>query len=268
MVDLISDLPANVIEMILMNIGIKDAVGTSLLSRIWRYRWTTIPNLLFNDNCVEGRSERRFIHFVTYCLLLHEGPINKFFLWSSFLRSNHVIDQWLLSLSRKNIKELSIELAENEWFRAPSCLFNCLKLTRLDLVRCELNPPPSFEGFLFLKCLSLQQFVMPPGGIQNLISSCPLLETLNLWSSDELELTLSAPNLKYLTLEGEYKEIYLENTPLLVDVIVSTYMNEDTAEIIENRSCNFDRFFGRIPCLERLVGQIYFTKVSDSSSFQ
>lgn len=256
-VDLISDLPPSIIELILMKVPIRDAVKTSKLSSKWRYKWTTIPNLEFNDNCVGPRSKSGFANFITYCLFLHEGPIHKFVLRSSFLRSSPVVDQWLLFLSRKGIKELSIELADVEWFKFHSCLFSCTKLTHLELMRCELEPPPSFKGFLFLKSLNLQRILIPSDAIQRLISSCPLLETLLLWTCGGLKLTIWAPNLKYLNLDGEYKDIYLENTPLLISVTVATYMSDYPTDLL---NCNFDKFFCRIPCLERLVGQIYFTK--------
>lgn len=266
--DLISDLPQSIIETILSKLPIKDAVRTSVLSSKWRYKWTTITHLEFSDKCVidcydRSVSEHLLVNFITHCLFLHDGPIHKFALSTSFLQNSPVIDQWLLFVSRNDIKEISIELGEGEWFRAPSCLFTCSKLTHLELVRCELDPPPSFKGFLFLKCLNLQQVLIPPDDIESLISSCPLLESLMLSYFDGLALTLRAPNLKYLSLEGEFKDICLENTPCLVDVSVVMYMTDDIAEHFENSSsCNFDKFLGGIPCLEKLVGQIYFTKVS------
>lgn len=266
--DLISDLPQSIIEIILSKLPIRDAVATSKLSRKWRYKWTTITHLEFNDKCVTScydrpNSENNLVNFITRCLFLHDGPIHKFVLYTSFLQSSPDIDQWLLFLSRMGIKELSIELGEGEWFRAPSCLFTCSKLTYLDLVRCELVPPPNFKGFLCLKHLNLQQVLMPPDDIEYLISSCPLLKSLTLSYFDRLELSLRAPNLKHLILEGEFMDICLENTPQLVTVSVAMYMTDDIAEHFEHSSsCNFDKFLGGVPCIERLVGQIYFTKVS------
>ncbi|KAJ8563027.1 hypothetical protein K7X08_031479 [Anisodus acutangulus] len=149
---------------------------------------------------------------------------------------------------------------DDDWFRAPSYLFFCPKLAHLVLVRCELNPPPNFKGFLSLKHLSLQQVIIPHHDIEILISSCPLLESLTLSYFDSLAHTIRAPNLKYLNLEGEFKDIRLENTPNLVGISVDMYMTDDIAEHFEQSSgCNFDKFLG-VPCLERLIGHIYFTK--------
>ncbi|CAH9124170.1 unnamed protein product [Cuscuta epithymum] len=265
--DFISDLPQSIIETILVKLPLRDAVMTSVLSSKWRYKWSSITQLVFDDMCVipiccdQSVVERTLIHFVTRVLLLHDGPIHKFALSSKYLSSKPYIDQWLLFLSRKDVKELSIELGEPEWFRAPSYLFLFQKLTHLELIRCELNPPLNFKGFSCLKNLNLQQAIMPPCDIENLISSCSLLENLTLSYFDSFELTIRAPKLRYLNLEGEFKEIFLENTPNLVTVSVAMYMTDDNAEHFEQSSgCNFEKFLGNVPHLEQLIGHIYFTK--------
>lgn len=264
--DWISDLPQSIIETILTKLPLRDAVRTSILSSKWRYKWTNLTQLVFDDKCLSisldrSLAEANLVKFVTHFLFLHDGPIHKFTLSTSYLQSSPDIDQWLLFLSRKNIKELVLELGEGEWFKAPSCLFSCQKLARLELVRCELDPPPTFKGFLCLKHLNLQQVLVAPDVIESLISSCPLLESLTLSYFDSLDLTIRAPNLKYLILEGEFKSICLEDTPLLIAISVAMYMTDDIAEHFEHSSsCNFRKFLGGVSCLQRLIGHIYFTK--------
>lgn len=265
--DLISDLPQSIIEGILSRLPIRDAVRTSILSSKWRYKWSIITELVFDEKCVtqyndRGLMETSLVKFITRTLFLHQGPIHKFQLSTMHLQCCPDIDQWILFLSRKNIKELVLELGEGEWFRVPSCLFNCSKLTRLELFRCEFDPPPSFKGFLSLRSLNLHQVLVTPEAIESLISSCPLLESLSLSYFDSLDLSICAPNLKFLFLEGEFKDVCLENTPLLVAMSVAMYITDDIAEHFEQSSrCNFIRILGGVPCLERLVGYIYFTKV-------
>ncbi|XP_011077658.1 F-box/FBD/LRR-repeat protein At1g13570 isoform X2 [Sesamum indicum] len=265
--DFLSDLPQSIIETILTKLPIRDAVRTSILSNRWRYKWASMTHLVFDDRSATQFNDRmvvedRIVNFITRFLFLHDGPIHKFSLSSSFLQSSPDIDQWLLFISRKDVKELILELGEGEWFRAPSCVFSCKNLMRLELVRCELDPPPNFKGFLCLKYLNLQQVLIPPDDIECLISSCPLLESLTLSYFDSLELTVRAPNLKYLILEGEFKDLCLANTPLLIAISVAMYMTDDIAEHFEqSSSCNFDKFLGGVPELERLIGHIYFTKL-------
>ncbi|GLU04839.1 hypothetical protein SLE2022_219680 [Rubroshorea leprosula] len=264
--DLLSDLPQSIIESILIRLPIRDAVRTSVLSSKWRYKWATLTKLVFDDRCVTLSNDKSVVEgslvkFITHALFLHQGPIHKFWLSSSYLQCCPDIDQWLLFLSRTDIKELVLELGDEEWFRVPSCLFSCKKLTHLELIRCELDPPPSFKGFFCLKSLNLHQVCVAPEAIESLISGCPLLESLELSYFDSLALTIRAPNLKCLCLEGEFTDICLENTPLLVAISIAMYMTEDVAEHCEQgSSCNFMKFLGGVPHLERLVGHIYFTK--------
>lgn len=264
--DLISDLPQSIIESILSRLPIREAVTTSILSSKWRYRWSSITHLVFDDECVtssndRGLIEHKLINFITRALFLHQGPIHKFQLRTSYLQSCPDIDQWILFLSRKDIKELVLELGESEWIQVPSCLFNCKKLIHLELFRCELEPPPMFKGFLYLKSLTLFQVYDATDAIESLISSCPLLENLSLSYNDSLTLNIHAPNLKYLCLEGEFKDICLEYTPLLVVMSVAMYITEESADLGEQGSgCNFIKLLGGVPHLEELIGRIYFTK--------
>jgi len=269
--DLISDLPQSIIESILVQLPIRDAVRSSILSSKWRYKWASITQLVFDDKCVPFNNdrevvERSVVKFITRVLFLHQGPIHKFQITNSKLQSCPEIDQWILFLSRNGIKELVMELGEGEFFRIPSSLFNCRKLTKLELSRCELDPPHSFKGFVCLRSLNLHQVLISPDAVETLISRCPLLESLSLSYFDNLALTICAPNLKYLYLEGEFKDICLEDTPLLVEISIAMYMTDDIAEHFEQSSnCNFLKFLGGVPNLEKLVGLIYFTKVTSSS---
>ncbi|CAA2958968.1 Hypothetical predicted protein [Olea europaea subsp. europaea] len=171
--DLISDLPQSIIETILINLPIRDATDSQVLS----------------------------IYLVLAVLIRYR-------LVATFL-------------SRKDIKELVLQLGEGKWFRAPSSLFSCKNLNHLELGRCELDPLPSFKGFFHLNYLNLQQVLILPYDIEFLIASYPLLESLTLSYFNSLELTVSAPNLKYLILEGEFKDICLVNTPLLVFISIA-----------------------------------------------
>ncbi|KAG6736655.1 hypothetical protein POTOM_060470 [Populus tomentosa] len=128
--DSISDRPQSIIERILTRLPVRDAVRTIVLSSKWRYRWTTLT--LFSKTNVLGCTvidrpvvENRMVKFITHALFLHQGPVHKFQLSTSYLQCFPDIDQWILFLSRSDIKELVLELGEGEWFRVPSCLFNC-----------------------------------------------------------------------------------------------------------------------------------------------
>ncbi|KAM0001183.1 putative F-box domain, FBD domain, leucine-rich repeat domain superfamily [Helianthus debilis subsp. tardiflorus] len=265
--DYITDLPESIIQTILTKLPLRDAVRTSVLSSKWRYKWTTLTELRFDDDCCISDANHRALpeiglaKFVNQFLLLHNGPITRFTLSSEYLERSPYVDQWLLFLSRKDVQVLSFGLAEGEWFKAPSCLFSCKKLIGLELVRCELDPPLHFKGFPNLKRLNLQQVSIDPDAVETLIASCTLLESLTLSYFEGAKLTIRAPNLKYLMLEGYLKDICLENTPMLVVVSIAMYMTKDMKEhLYQSSSCNFDKVLGGVPSIQRLTGHSYFTK--------
>lgn len=267
--DLLSDLPLSIIEIILTLLPIRDAVRTSVLSSKWRYRWASIPELVFSDHCVHFSNDKdtlegRLINFITHALLLHHEPIHKFKIRSSVLQGCPDVDQWMLFLSRNDVRELTLELgAGDDWLRVPSCLFSCKYLTHLELSRFELDPPPTFKGFPWLKTLNLQQVFMAHEAIESLISSCPLLESLTLYYFDGWDLNIYAPNLKSLCLEGEFKKICLEKTPQLEVMVITLYMNPDEVQeehFEQSFGCTYVKFLGGVPNLRRLSGHVYFTK--------
>jgi len=83
--DGISWLPGDVADHILSYLPIRDAVRTSVLSTNWRKKWYTLPNLVFDRQCVSAEAsqdplvvESKFSKIVDHVLLLHSGPINMF----------------------------------------------------------------------------------------------------------------------------------------------------------------------------------------------
>ncbi|WOG90000.1 hypothetical protein DCAR_0209241 [Daucus carota subsp. sativus] len=194
--DYISHLPQSIIETILAKVPTRDAVRTSILSKKWRYQWATMTQLVLDEeymgfSCYRNVSRNKILRFIVRYFLLHDGPIHKFKISTLYSISSTEMDTWLLFLSRKDIKELLLEVwqSRNYWnfqtrnywiFRTPSCIFSCQKLTRLKLYRFKFK----FNN------------------------------------EDILALTVCSPNLKHLTVRGIFKYIYLEHTPLLVHLIL------------------------------------------------
>lgn len=56
--DRISNLPENATQKILECLPLRDAVRTSILSRHWRNKWTSIPQLLLDENFFSGIFKR------------------------------------------------------------------------------------------------------------------------------------------------------------------------------------------------------------------
>lgn len=229
--DIISDMPQNIIDTILTKLPIRDAVRTSILSTKWRFQWSTMTQLVFDENCVPPPfTPEKLNNFMMPCLFLHQGPIHKFKLTTTFLVESPGIDQCLRFLSRKNMKELdlcvdmeALNLDESPLLSAPSPMFSCQQITSLTLGWYIVVPPSNFRGFPCLKYLNLYCCTVTLKVIENLISGCPLLETFEFTNHDELALTLKAPNLKHLNLEGTFKDVNLKHTPLLTDLSIELF---------------------------------------------
>ncbi|XP_058775538.1 F-box/FBD/LRR-repeat protein At1g13570-like [Vicia villosa] len=269
--DLISDLPDGIIETILIHLPIRDATRTSILSTRWRNIWCSISHLVFDEKSFpisvgnghgQGRQllHERVVKFISKVLLVHQGPIHKFQITHRSLLTFLEMDEWILFLSRNGVKDLTLDFGVYEFFIMPTCLFDCEKLTRLELSRCELYPPVSFKGFVNLKRLDLNQVLISSKAIERLVSTCPLLECLSLKRCDCLALTISAPKLKYVHLYGEFKDICLVDMPLLVELFVSMYMPHDDLDLEQSSNCNFVKFLSGVPNLKRLDGFVHFTK--------
>ncbi|XP_058193481.1 F-box/FBD/LRR-repeat protein At1g13570-like [Rhododendron vialii] len=210
--DIISNLPRNLLEEILVCLTIQDAVRTSVLSRKWRYIWTTLPKLVFDDNFCRGSVMRarsdKLMMTIYKVLLLHHGPILKFTLSLSNLESCPEINQLTLFVSNKGIREFTLYVWKGELYRLPCTLFSCLQLEHLNLSWCVFKPPPSFKGFTMLLSLELYEVVIAGDVLSSLVSGCPLLERLTFSSFNSFDyLEIVAFKLKYFSCEGLFRSI-------------------------------------------------------------
>ncbi|PNY15528.1 F-box/FBD/LRR-repeat protein, partial [Trifolium pratense] len=106
--DRISYLPGHVIDCILSYLPIKEAVRTSVLSNKWKNKWYTLPNLVFDEQCVSHLAsedplviENKFLKIVDHVLLVHSGVINmfKFVDYENLVSDSADIDRWILHLT-------------------------------------------------------------------------------------------------------------------------------------------------------------------------
>ncbi|KAJ0562051.1 putative F-box-like domain superfamily protein [Helianthus annuus] len=148
--DRISKLPVGVIETILCLLPIQEAARTSILSKEWRYHWTKIPKLVFNENTFQvsndgaelsvleqtfdkpskrkEMAERCKLFYAIYqVLLIHEGPVLEFSLSMHIDGSCVEIDHVLLHLSKKKtLKILTLDFYGS--YRLPLSLFSLHQL--------------------------------------------------------------------------------------------------------------------------------------------
>ncbi|XVE91723.1 hypothetical protein REPUB_Repub01dG0035500 [Reevesia pubescens] len=274
--DRISMLPENITESILARLPIQDVVRTSILSRNWRYNWTTLPDLVFQDSTfytnpgLNGKEDEVKLVKVIYRILCqHKGPIRKFSLSvTTMMRSYPDIDRWISSfLSKNGIRELILEFLDENRYKIHSSLFSCLNLRELRLRGCIIpSLPPTFNGFDHLSCIRLRSVSVNNEGLDNLIAKCPKLDSLFLIDMDGLS-TLKidyAPKLENVFVFGRPINICLKNTPSLLNLGIgfSQYL---PAAMIDNVGNEISiSLINNLNCLSNLKGFIagaYFLKV-------
>lgn len=267
--DKISNLPGHVIDKILSLLPLRDAVRMSVLSRKWRFKWVTLPYLIFDNQGVGVSSEdpmfvkNKLVNIIDHVLLLHTGSIHKFRLSHQDFLGGSDIDRWILYLSRTPIKEFILEIWKGEHYKLPSCLYNCQSLIHLELFNSLLKPPPTFKGFASLKSLDLQKIIMAQEAFENLMSSCPLLEKLTLINFDGLtHLNIDAPNLQCFDAGGVFYDVNFKNTLRLAAVSIALYVDvKNGKNLADGNSSNLLRFFAELPHIQTLEIESYFLKV-------
>lgn len=214
--DRISSLPPTIIETILCLLPIQEAARTSILSKEWRYKWTKIPELEFNEDTFKvskreneqsfmehqfdmswerkDMSKRFKLFYAIYQVLLaHRGPIVEFSL--SVTRTDDTcveIDHIIAHLSRTDtLKKLSVEFGDG--YRLPFSIFSLHQLTDLYIYMGHINHQPTFNGFANLTSLYLDSVNISKNALLHLLSKCPLLKSACLVSSYKYIVYTHAP---------------------------------------------------------------------------
>ncbi|KAL8227679.1 hypothetical protein R6Q57_015263 [Mikania cordata] len=182
--DFISSMPDNVITHILDRLPLQEAVRTGILSRKWRFKWSLLSQLIFDDKFyayLSVKYDHNDLGRVISRLLLHlQGVITKFVLCYNPINVED-ISHWILFLSRKGLKNLTIQkfYGHGQPLKLPTHLFSCLELKHLKLEACCFEPPTSFHGFPNLLSLELCQVQFDSRKFGDL---CPALEMLKMSS--------------------------------------------------------------------------------------
>lgn len=255
--DLITNLPNNIIDNILGCLPLRDVVRTSILSREWRYKWMSCPDIVFDfwfDTMFLGG--HKLEPLVYQILKLHKGPLLKFALQVPDLKSSPDVDQWVHLLPNNTLQDLTLHVSRGETHELTPHLYTFQQLRNLKLYNCVFNPPPEFKGFSKLVNLELQNVVLVPETFMKFIALCPALEKIrliNCTSFDFLEIT--GPKLKCFEFHGIFKSISFTNCPVLSDVKL-TFSSMDfrrgnrfSMDLVKSLSC--------LPALENLQLQAY-----------
>ncbi|KAF3615858.1 putative F-box/FBD/LRR-repeat protein-like isoform X1 [Capsicum annuum] len=265
----LSNLPDNVIDVILMCLPCKDAVRTSILSKKWRYRWCRLTELTLDSSIWKGQDllnpTIKFTKVIYQLLSLHEGPITKFTLNMAFLEKTcPTIDKVIYFLSRNQIQDLVLIFPWHERYKLPSSFFKCLQLRHLILNHCSIHPPSVFQGFARLTSLVLYEVLISSELLESLISHCPLLEQLVTMKAEDLDFAKifeSCSSLEFLTLNFFSTKFFAEEgyetpTRLPYDLAVKQFHLVEIKLVDSYMLANAICLIRSFPCLESLEIQL------------
>nr|GEU66212.1 hypothetical protein [Tanacetum cinerariifolium] len=152
--DFISNMPDDVITNILDRLRVKDAIRTDAWCRNWRFKWTLLTKLIFDKKFF---AKNNFNVKELSKLLFHlKGPITKFALFIDYkILDVEDVNHCVLSLSRKGIKELTINNTLPARLELAANLYSCMELKQLSLFHVCFLHSPTFLGFPNLLSLRL-----------------------------------------------------------------------------------------------------------------
>ena len=204
----IDDLPDLIIQHILSYLSTEEAVRTSILSKRWKYLWTSIPKLDFDEEGLDRRM--MFMKFVERVLALHDpSDIKKFSLSCNVQYDTSHINAWICSVVMHKVQVLKLYLRNfQEPLALPPCLFTCESLEVLILHMFHSLKLPSSISFSSLKFLALEKVIFSDDhSTQQLFTGCPILEDLSIidciWKNVKA-VCISSPMLQRFFITDKY----------------------------------------------------------------
>lgn len=206
MEDRLTQLPDDVLGIILSLLDVKEAVRTSTLSRRWEYVWTLFSGCLdfdYSDVACElgflrpgpgavDVARQNFLHRVNRVMEWHQGPPIDGLSISFDLdveSSRCDIDRWVKFAMDKRVQKFRLDL---------TCSHGYIRKKRYSFPKHSL----SLSNFISLMSLSMKNVDVTGEVIESFLFNCPLLEELCVVESTCIgNLQISGPSLKLRHLE-------------------------------------------------------------------
>ncbi|XP_051184736.1 F-box/LRR-repeat protein At3g26922-like [Lolium perenne] len=238
-VDVISDLPDDLLGEIITLLPTKDGARTQILARRWRHLWSSSPLNLDCRGLVKHRIDLPGV--VSRILTSHLAPCRRFWVdlhdlmrigatEDEFLRMNAAVDQWLRSAALCNLQELGVSLSYHLKHPIASYISRLSTILRVaTIANCNLHDS-TVQGLRFpqLKQLALESVRISEYSLHHMIAGCPALERLLINCSfgfrcvriNSLSLTSIGVHV-WSTWYNELKleELVVENAPCLMRLL-------------------------------------------------
>ncbi|KAJ1264028.1 hypothetical protein BS78_09G231600 [Paspalum vaginatum] len=209
-----SDLPLDVLGMILSKLPLKEIVRTSVLSNKWKHTWTVCPKLRFDGATMCGKDAagaqhytQKFIANVNTVLNQYHGKVVEElelkFQFDAMLAEH--LDDWVKFALSSRAKNLALDLVPTRWelrpdrYRFPIELFDGESISRVQHLQLRFvsfeSPPSRFNGFPNLKKLDLHVLRATRQNFEDMLSDCINLEWLSIVRChlDDKNLTVLRP---------------------------------------------------------------------------
>ncbi|XP_074296224.1 F-box/FBD/LRR-repeat protein At1g13570-like [Silene latifolia] len=286
---LANKLPDDIIRRILKCLPLHDAAKLCLVSRSWLCAFEELSELRFDAKVFAAvlkskpPTAEELFNILSVILLSHIGTISVFYVCIPKLKSSSAPDigPCFSYLSRNGVKDITIKNVENSPLKLSYHLFSCLNLERLTLDNCIINLLPFFKQFVNLKTIEFENVTFKGNSLTDFIASCPALQTLTLTRCKGFEyMEIIAPNLKYLTVLGNFESVCFRNAATLIGFSVT--LEETVANHQSAGACELLAYLAR-PCkIENLsfgghfckfltagrIGRMFPTKYSCLKSLQ
>uniref|UniRef100_M1DX39 F-box/FBD/LRR-repeat protein n=1 Tax=Solanum tuberosum TaxID=4113 RepID=M1DX39_SOLTU len=249
--DRLSKLAIHLIDDILNRLSFRDVVRTSTLSKDWQYTCRRIPQVKFDQTVWETPEDLTsptigFIPILRSFFRFHIGITLKVTLDIISLKVCPNVDRLIFLLDTNFIQHFVLKLPFSyPRYSLPFFFFYCSALRHLYLMECEILVPSFFQGFNKLISLKLKSVTLSSDTFEGLISNCPLLEDLVLKDiHNPYLMSISAPKLRSFVFRGDIQLIYLENVPLLSNILY------EPRDLVLEDEDDFANIFSSVPALE------------------
>lgn len=185
--DRISSLPDTILCSILSFLPTQEAIRTSVLSKKWKYRWTSLSNITLDDSPLNPYKKGdqyeaqidRFVNFVDGVIFRHdESNIEKFCLSFAVPIEQPHVNAWISAVLSHRVQELVLTLSLRANYEFHFSLFNFKTLTVLHLQNCSLKISTATRFETLKTCGLVDVTFLDDPSTQCLFPHCPVLEDL------------------------------------------------------------------------------------------